>query len=54
MALEEVMLQGSPDSLPARALAAEEPSQTPFTRVLGVTIHSGDLRASRRTPACHD
>ncbi len=46
-ALEEVMLQDSLGSRPALALAEDEPSQTPFTRILGVTIHSGDLLVSR-------
>src|SRR5207237_5012866 len=46
-ALEEVMLQDSMASRPALALADDEPSQTPFTRILGVTIHSGDLLVSR-------
>ncbi len=47
MALEEVMLQSTPDSVPALVLADGEPSQTPFTRILGATIHSGDLLVSR-------
>jgi hypothetical protein len=46
-ALEEVMLQDSVSSRPALVLADDEPSQTPFTRILGVTIHSGDLLVSR-------
>lgn len=46
-ALEEVMLQDSMGSRPALVLADDEPSQTPFTRILGVTIHSGDLLVSR-------
>jgi hypothetical protein len=46
-ALEEVMLQDSLGSRPALELADDEPSQTPFTRILGVTIHSGDLLVSR-------
>ena len=45
-ALEEVMLQDSVGS-PALVLGDDEPSQTPFTRILGVTIHSGDLLVSR-------
>ena len=46
-ALEEVMLQGRPDSMPALTAETDEPSQTPSTRILGVTIHSGDLLVSR-------
>ena len=46
-ALEEVMLQGRPDSIPALTVETDEPSQTPSTRILGVTIHSGDLLVSR-------
>lgn len=46
-ALEEVMLQGPPDAVPALVLADDEPSATPSTRILGVTIHSGDLLVSR-------
>lgn len=46
-ALEEVMLQGPPGAIPALVPEQDEPSQTPFTRVLGVTIHSGDLLVSR-------
>jgi hypothetical protein len=46
-ALEEVMLQDSLESRPRLVLADEEPSQTPFTRILGVTVHSGDILVSR-------
>ena len=46
-ALEEVMLQGRPDSIPALTVETDEPSQAPSTRILGVTIHSGDLLVSR-------
>lgn len=46
-ALEEVMLQGSSDSIPALIPGDDEPSATPFTRILGVTIHSGDILVSR-------
>jgi hypothetical protein len=46
-ALEEVMLQDSLASRPALVLADDEPSQTPFARILGVTIHSGDFLVSR-------
>jgi len=43
-ALEEVMLQVSADSL---SPGDDEPSQTPSTKILGVTIHSGDILVSR-------
>jgi len=46
-ALEEVMLQAPPQALPALTRGAEEPSQTPSTKILGVTIHSGDILVSR-------
>ncbi|MBM2811371.1 MAG: hypothetical protein HW416_2130 [Chloroflexi bacterium] len=46
-ALEEVMLQDSMASRTRLVLADDEPSQTPFARILGVTIHSGDLLVSR-------
>ena len=46
-ALEEVMLQDSAAARPALVLADDEPSQTPYTRILGVTVHSGDLLISR-------
>lgn len=46
-ALEEVMLQVPADSLTALTLGADEPSQTPSTKILGVTIHSGDILVSR-------
>ena len=43
-ALEEVMLQVRADSL---SFGDDEPSQTPSTKILGVTIHSGDIFVSR-------
>jgi hypothetical protein len=46
-ALEEVMLQGAFDAVPALIPSEEEPSVTPYTRILGATIHSGDLLVSR-------
>ena len=46
-ALEEVLLQDSVRSRPALILGDNEPSHAPFTRILGVTIHSGDLLVSR-------
>jgi len=46
-ALEEVMLQAPDGLLPAMLAGADEPSRTPATNVLGVTIHSGDILVSR-------
>jgi hypothetical protein len=46
-ALEEVMLQAPTDSLAALSSGDNEPSQTPSTKILGVTIHSGDILVSR-------
>lgn len=46
-ALEEVMMQVPKDSIPALMLADNEPSQTPSAKILGVTIHSGDILVSR-------
>jgi hypothetical protein len=46
-ALEEVMLQGPTHAVSPLVLADSEPSHTPFTRILGATIHSGDLLVSR-------
>ena len=46
-AIEEVVLQGEADSSEALALATDEPSVTPSSTILGVTIHSGDILVSR-------
>lgn len=47
-ALEEVILQSPPDQRPAALLAGiDEPSATPAARLLGVTVHSGDILVSR-------
>jgi hypothetical protein len=46
-ALEEVMLQVPVDSLSALSPGDDEPSQTPSAKILGVTIHSGDILVSR-------
>ena len=46
-AVEEVMLQASPENLPACVYGYAEPSQTPAAEILGVTIHSGDILVSR-------
>lgn len=46
-AIEQIMLQLPPDSVPALSLCENVPSATPFATVLGVTIHSGDILVSR-------
>lgn len=46
-AVEEVMLQGPADVIPDLVIGDDEPSATPSTRILGVTVHSGDLLVSR-------
>jgi hypothetical protein len=46
-ALEEVMLQAPVGLVPAMLAGADEPSRTPATNVLGVTLHSGDILVSR-------
>jgi hypothetical protein len=46
-ALEEVMLQVTSDTLSPLLICNDEPSATPFTRILGATIHSGDILISR-------
>lgn len=46
-ALEEAMLQAPPGRVPEVVNGEQEPSATPHTRVLGVTIHSGDVLVSR-------
>ena len=46
-ALEEVMLQAPDRIVPALLAGADEPSRTPATNVLGVSIHSGDILVSR-------
>lgn len=46
-AMEEVMLQVSPSSVPASILCTDEPSRTPSANILGVRIHSGDILVSR-------
>lgn len=47
IAVEEIILQASDDSVPALTLADDEPSATPSATILGVTIHSGDILVSR-------
>lgn len=46
-AVEEVMLQASPGTVPEVVLETEEPSTTPSAQILGVTVHSGDILVSR-------
>lgn len=46
-AMEQVMMQGPEDSLPALTTVEDYPSGTPSAKVLGVTIHSGDILVSR-------
>ena len=46
-ALEEILLQMPGDSISPLTLGIDETSATPSTRVLGVTIHSGDILVSR-------
>lgn len=47
IALEEVMLQASGNSLPAITYGIEEPSQTPSSVFAGFRLHSGDILVSR-------
>ncbi len=46
-AIEQIMLQLPPDSVPALSLCEKVASATPSATVLGVTIHSGDILVSR-------
>jgi hypothetical protein len=46
-AIEEVMLQASPSSVPSSILCDDEPSSTPSAMILGVRVHSGDILVSR-------
>ncbi len=46
-AVEEIMLQAPPGTVPALATGVDEPSATPAAEILGVTIHSGDILVSR-------
>lgn len=46
-AVEEVLLQGPFGAVPALTPGDAEPSATPSTQILGVTIHSGDILVSR-------
>ena len=46
-AAEEVLLQMPRASVPALLEGDDEPSSTPAAKILGVTIHSGDILVSR-------
>jgi hypothetical protein len=46
-AIEEIMLQADPETIPACVMDHEEPSKTPSASIHGVTIHSGDILVSR-------
>jgi len=46
-AIEEVMLQLPQEQVPQLILGYAEPSSTPSAKILGVTIHSGDILISR-------
>jgi hypothetical protein len=46
-AVEEVMLQAPPGTIPEAIVEYQEPSATPAAEILGVTIHSGDILVSR-------
>ncbi len=46
-AVEEVMLQAPPGSVPAVTGGTDEPSRTPSTVIRGIRIHSGDILVSR-------
>jgi len=48
-AVEEVLLQGSAKDVAALQKSAQEPSATPSAKVLGMTVHSGDIMLSRGT-----
>jgi hypothetical protein len=46
-AVEEVLLQGDPDSMLTLVMSTDEPSATPSAVLEGVTVHSGDILVSR-------
>ncbi len=46
-ALEEVLLQQPAAAVPALLRGTDEPSATPASQLLGVSVHSGDLLVSR-------
>jgi hypothetical protein len=50
-AVEEVLLQASSNHLESLQQATQEPSATPSAKVLGMTVHSGDIMLSRGTAA---
>lgn len=47
MAAEEVLLQAPSGRIPALAQGEPEPSRTPSSRILELTVHSGDILVSR-------
>ena len=46
-AIEEVMLQLPQKQVPQLILGSDEPSSSPSAKILGVTVHSGDILISR-------
>ncbi|MBX2990845.1 MAG: hypothetical protein KF749_06700 [Bacteroidetes bacterium] len=46
-AMEEVILQASPSSLPPGVVCYDEPSATPSAEIFSVRVHSGDILVSR-------
>ncbi|MBC7687460.1 MAG: hypothetical protein H7211_04700 [Aquabacterium sp.] len=46
-AVEEVLLQTDSFAFNPAMLVKNEPSKTPFTKIFGITVHSGDLLVSR-------
>lgn len=52
-AVEEMMLQANPETIPPAVMGVQEPSQTPHASILGVQIHSGDLLLSRGCFCCN-
>ncbi len=46
-AVEEILLQGDPDSIEVLVMGTPEPSATPSAELAGVTVHSGDMLVSR-------
>jgi hypothetical protein len=48
-AVEEVLLQAGVDAVASLQPCAPEPSATPSAKVLGMTVHSGDMLLSRGT-----
>ena len=46
-AIEEIILQSPESAVPPVIIDNDEPSATPSTEILGVTVHSGDILISR-------